>query len=570
MLAGSMSKRRGLLVIALGSIFDATPAQALAQLRDAAQLSSDASSEQRVRIDSGTMTGVDGPHGTVAFLGIPYAAPPTGAWRWRPPRPPAPWDGIRAADALGPACPQIDRSQKIRRVVVTALGADPDAHPTAGPPGLGPTSEDCLSLNVWTPDLAAQTKRPVMVWLHGGSYTYGSGGEDATALAADGTVVVTLNYRLGLLGFLAHPELTEESPHHASGNYGLLDQIAALRWVRRNIAAFGGDPDRVTLFGHSSGGDSVLQLLSSPQAHGLFQRAIVQSGGLGESRPLAEVEAEGVEIAKSLGAPASDPLRALRAERVERLLSVTPPSAGFGPTTDGWLLPQTVPQALAEGHTGDVPLLVGATANEWAIFALHSPPADDLEGYRDLLAEAGASRLDRLLALYPAASDDEVPRAAIRYLTDRDFVCPARFVAEKRPASTWLYRVSAPAAAAPAAARYGAVHGSDVRLLFDQEMGLPLGEAGRRAGDAMRRYWTQFAATGDPNTAGLPRWPAYEGTEPRHLEIGDSIRALTDLDRGGCDVFDEPHDLAPPDRRSSTVPNRDDPGRDAGAPSSIV
>lgn len=509
-----------------------------AQSLVSAEASTTPSAERRVTVDSGTLEGVVGPQGTVAFLGIPYAAPPTGEGRWKPPRPPASWEGVRVSDALGPACPQEDRSQKIRRVVVTALGGDPDALPTAGPPPLGPTSEDCLTLNVWTPQLRGE-KRPVMVWLHGGSFAFGSGGEDAAALAPLGVVVVTLNYRLGLLGFLAHPALTKESPHDASGNYGLLDQIEGLRWVQRNIAAFGGDPNRVTIFGHSAGGSAVLQLMSSPQARGLFHRAIAQSSGLGESWSLAEAEAEGVEIANRLGAPAADPLRALRGESVERLLATEPPANGFGPTTDGWLLPRPVPDALAERHADGVPLIVGATADEWAIFAVHSPPADDRQSYRDLLGKAGNSRLDRLLALYPAANDDDVPAAAIRYLTDRDFVCPARYVAANRRGRTWLYRVSAPPAAAPAAARYGAVHGSDVRLLFNQEMGLPLGAVGRRVGRAMRRYWTRFAATGDPNGSGLPAWPAYEDAEPRHLEIGGAIQSLADLGRESCDVFDE-------------------------------
>jgi para-nitrobenzyl esterase len=198
----------------------------------------------------------------------------------------------------------------------------------------------------------------------------------------------------------------------------------------------------------------------------------------------------------------------------------------------------------AEGRDA-VPLLLGATANEWGILALVFPPPQDRQGYRSLLARSGESRVERLLELYPAASDDQVPAAATRFLGDRNFVCPTRYAAGRRRGRTWLYLASAPPAPGPAAARYGAFHGSDVRLLFGHEMGVPLGEVGRRVSDAMRRYWTRFAATGDPNQPGLPAWPAYEGASPRHLELGEEIRAVTGLGRPGCDVLDEARDASP-------------------------
>jgi len=488
---------------------------------------------RQVQIETGAVAGVKGPHDTVAFLGIPYAAPPTGAGRWQPPRRAASWDGVRTAGALGPSCPQVDRSSKIREVVVTAYGGDPAALPPVGPPRLGPTDEDCLSLNVFTSELGG--KRPVMVWIHGGSFAFGSGGEDAAALAPLGVVVVTVNYRLGALGFLAHPALTQESPHQSSGNYALLDQIEALRWVQRNIAAFGGDPKRVTLFGHSAGAASVLMLLASPEARGLFQRAIAQSGSLGASRTLGEAEAHGVETANRFGAPAADPLPALRGETVERILSVAP--SGFEPTIDGWVLPESVPKVLERGR--GIPLLVGATAREWAIFAIRGAPATDRQTYQQLLRQASAARWELLLALYPAPRDEDVPETAIRFLTDWDFTCPARHVAATRRDPTWVYLLSAPPAAAPGAARHGAVHGSDLRLLFHQEMGMPLGETGEGVGAAMRRYWVRFAVSGDPNEPGLPAWPIYDRTKRRHLDLGDPIRASDALGRDACDVFDE-------------------------------
>ncbi|WP_394830397.1 carboxylesterase family protein [Pendulispora rubella] len=489
--------------------------------------------ERHVAVDTGTLQGVPGPGETVAFLGIPYAAPPTGAWRWKPPRPAPSWEGVRVAGALGPSCPQPDRAEKIRKVVVTALGGDVAAIPPQGPKGFGPTSEDCLSLNVFAPAFRAAEKRPVMVWIHGGSFAYERGGEEAAILARRGVVVVTFNYRLGLLGFLAHPALTKESPHHASGNYGLLDQIEALRWVQRNIAAFGGDPSRVTIFGHSAGADSVLMLAASPEARGLFRGAMAQSSSLGESQPLAVAEKDGAVIAESLGASSSDPLYALRAAPVERLLAA---QSGVEPVTDGWILPKPIPVAIAEGATDGVPLIVGATAKEWSIFAIHSPPAKDVSGYRELLRKAGESHVNRLLALYPAARDEDVPAASIRYLSDWDFVCPARFVASKRRGRTWFYVASTPVSVGESGARYGAFHGSDVRMLFHDEMGIPLGELAQRTGDAMQRYWTRFAISGDPNEPGLAAWPRYGA---QHLDFGDPIQVRGDGDHAGCPVFDE-------------------------------
>ena len=358
------------------------------------------------------------------------------------------------------------------------------------------------------------------------------------SLAPLGVVVVTINYRLGILGFLAHRELTKESPHGASGNYGLLDQIEALRWVRQNIGAFGGDPDRVTVFGHSSGGSAIFDLLASPLARGLFQRAVSQSGSLDEWQPLADAEAEGQQTAAGLGAPDADPLPTMRAASADQLLALAT-GRSLVPVTDGWVLPQSVPAVLAAGRRDDLPLLVGATANEWANLALGFPPPKDREGYRALVQKSGESRKDRLLALYPAPSEADVRAAEIRFLTDRDFVCQARYMAANRRGRTWLYLVSAPGTPGPAGAALGAFHGVELRFLFNAVFGAPLGEVGQRVSEAMRGYWVRFATTGDPNAPGLPEWPAFEGTSPRHLELGQEVRPVAGLGRPGCDVLDE-------------------------------
>ena len=505
----------------------------------------DSGAPPRVEIDSGILEGVS--TGTaapvIAFRGIPYAASPAGAFRWKPPRSPAAWTGVRRASEAGPACPQPDRDSVNFRRLTAALGGDP-----AWVPPLGPTSEDCLSLNVFTARLGASGRRPVMVWLHGGANRTGSGKDEASVLARDGVVVVTLNYRLGVLGFLAHPELSRESPNASSGNYGLLDQIEALRWIHRNIAAFGGDPHRVTLFGHSAGGDSLAQLLASPLAGGLFHRAIIQSGGLGTSRPRSEMEAEGLRIATRLAVPPEDPLPALRAMPVARLLEAT--NGPFDAVADGWVVPVPGPGALATGQA--LPLLVGATTDEATVFALPR----DLKSYRAAIEEAGPAWTQRVSALYPAADDEQAVAALTRLMTDRDFICPARYVAARRRAPTWLYLFSAPATNGAPGARLGAFHGADVRLLFNLTYGVPQGETGWKLGEAMRGYWTHFAANGDPNTPGLPPWPRYEQSRPQHLELAGPIRARPGPAGPNCDLFDEMWGRELQNRSARTPNNR--------------
>lgn len=478
-------------------------------------------SAPRVRIDAGVLEGATGEAGRAAFLGIPYASPPLGPARWTPPGPVVAWDGVRAARALPPRCPQRDISARERRVAA-ALGRDPDS--IAAP---GPTSEDCLFLNVWTTNLGGAGPQPVVVWIHGGGYSAGSGGDEPASLAALGVVVVTINYRLGVLGFLAHPALTAESPHRASGNYGLLDQIAALHWVERNIAAFGGDRGRVTVAGHSAGGGAVLQLIASPLARGLVHRGIAESGTLNMSRPLRAAEADGVAIATQLGAPPDAPLAMLRAAPVEQLVAAL--AGGTEGTTDGWALPITIPEALRTGRLDHVPLIIGATADEADIFVL---PALDRLAYEAHVRAADGPRSNRVLATYPPGND---PLAAMRrYMTDRDFVCPTRYAATHRGGQTWLYRFSL----AYKPGGLGAFHGAELSLLF-QDRGIPHDGAAARASDTLRRYWVRFAATGDPNQPGMPSWPTYRSPPTRHLEIGDPIRVVDGFNRPGCDAFDE-------------------------------
>ena len=412
-----------------------------------------------VTVDGGSIAGVPASDGGVwRYAGVPYAAPPVGALRWRPPQSVAPWAGVREADQLPPGCPQ------------PTLPVPPDAEPFFGP-GAVRLEEDCLYLNVWS--AAGPDERvPVMVWIHGGGLFVGDGSEvayDGAALARRGVVVVTINYRLGTLGYLAHPLLREESAHGASGNYGLLDQIEALGWVQRNIGAFGGDPDRVTIFGESAGSWSVNYLMATPLAAGLFAGAIGQSGGA--FSPLASpaasdvVEAEGMRFAEALlGAEAAVSLDALRAAAVVDVLAAG--GAVPRPHVDGWALPASIYDIFAAGRQHDVPVIVGANADEaTALSALGGDPeTTTVEQYREWARGEYGELADAYLAAYPACSDAEVARGRLGSRGD------GRFVWEMRTWARMMDQVSSPAflyffTRVPPAAdaeRFGAYHTAEI------------------------------------------------------------------------------------------------------------
>lgn len=444
----------------------------------------------RVTIDSGTLEGaVDSASGVFVFRGVPYATPPVGALRWKPPLPPKSWSGVRDAKALGHNCIQHQPYSDI----------DPFA---AG------ISEDCLYLNVWTNSLDARAKKPVMVWIHGGGFFAGFGGEErhnGGRLAQKGAVVVTLNYRLGALGFMAHPAFAAESPHHAAGNYGLLDQIAALEWVKRNIARFGGDPSRVTIFGESAGGMSVGSLIASPLAKGLFQRAILESGtGVGVGiAPSATAAAVAQQLADSLGvsgdgADAASRLRALDANAVLQT-SLHLGAQGeprFWPTVDGWVLPHPVDSAILNGTANIVPVIVGSNrdeGDEW----MGAPT----RSFARLMSARGAPTY---LYIFSRVGDDSANR------------------------------------------QRGAYHSAEITFVFGRPHPLQP-SAGTTAYDstvaeAMSDYWVAFATTANPNgapTAGKwPIWPMYNRATDALLEIGPDIGARTGFKRAVYDSLD--------------------------------
>jgi para-nitrobenzyl esterase len=481
--------------------------------------------DDSVEVEGGRIAGVPLPDspGVVAYKGIPFAAPPLGDLRWKPPQPVVPWEGVRDARAFGPACSQ-------RPYPEGSLFASK----------LERVSEDCLNLNVWTVGTAATEPRPVLVWIHGGSLTRGAGSlpfYDGAALAGKGAVVVTINYRLGAFGFLALPGLTAESEHRASGNYGLLDQVAALRWVQRNIRALGGDPGRVTIVGESAGSRSVAFLLSSPLARGLFHRAIGESGGgLGVMQSLKEAEEAGAKWASSF---ADTSLGALRAKSAEDVLSATG-AAGFPVIVDGWALPRDVTTTFAEGAQNDVPTLVGYNADEaTALYPFVPTPAT---AYVEKSRLRYGALTEDFLRIYPVRTDDDARAAHNASLRDsmlgwatRSWARAATATGKSKVYSYYFTRVP------PGfnSERYGAFHGAEIAYVFGNlQPPRPWQDVDRALSAAMMSYWINFAIHGNPNGAGLPPWPAYEAVRDTVLTFGDTIGTRSGVNRRGIDFFD--------------------------------
>jgi para-nitrobenzyl esterase len=476
-----------------------------------------------------------------AFKGIPYARPPVGPLRWKTSQPVEAWEGVRQCTEYGSACPQQD--------LYAALGID-----------LGKQSEDCLYLNVYTATKSASEGRPVMMWIHGGGNIGGASHHpwyDGEALAREGVVVVSINYRVGIFGYFAHPLLSKESPNNVSGNYGLLDQIATLKWIQKNIKAFGGDPGNVTIFGQSAGAVNVSYLMASPFAKGLFHRAIAESGsalGAGPNRHLRNLlfgnepmEKQGERIAKDLGcAEATDPLTALRALSAEKLLEgskpvMFPPGNTFGPVVDGWVLPVDTITIFEQGKQSLVPLIAGSNADEGTIF-VPKAPFDNVEAYRGSVKTAYGKFADDILTMYPANEPQGIRKAMCNTLGDRSFVAGARRLVramEKTGAKAYLYHHTT-IWPGPLAA-LGAFHGGELPFVFNNIERLkkvPFEEKHRALAKVMSAYWVQFAKTGNPNKEGLMDWPAYNSTKDQHMEFGEVVKIGQGLRKEKCDLWD--------------------------------
>ena len=480
----------------------------------------------------------------VLFRGVPYAAAPVGTLRWRAPERRRIQRAVRAATEFGPACPQLPGLGTFYRNIAVAFGRGDSVRLTAPR-----TSEDCLTLNVWAPVVADRhAPLPVMVWIHGGSNIYGEGSSpiyDGARLARRGAVVVTINYRLGALGFLAHPALTAESPDHASGNYALLDQIAALQWVQRNIISLGGDTARVTVFGESAGSIDIMHLMASPRAAGLFHRAIAESGApMGALTRLAQAEASGVAFARAAGidstAGALDALRKLPADSVVALsmrLLAAHPSLG-APIVEGAVLPEMTGNAFDHGRIARVPLLLGSNALEMSSLRVYVPQFERTVGnFTAWVTRSFGLASPRVLSLYPVRADADVEMALLRATTHMFMTCPTRFAARgaaRAAMPTYLYQFTR---VLPGGESLGAYHSAEIGYVFGtKESWLPLEPVDHELSESMARYWVRFAATGNPNVAGLPEWLPYDQATDRHLELGNTIAAGAGLTRETCDL----------------------------------
>jgi para-nitrobenzyl esterase len=488
----------------------------------------------QIVLDSGPVIGRNA-DGLRLYLGVPYAAPPVGELRWAPPQPVTPWTTPRNASAFGSMC-----SQPI-----------PDMERN--------TSEDCLYLNVWTPAAGPRDRLPVMVWIHGGGFQFGSASSpeyDGAALAKQGVVVASLNYRLGPLGYFVYSP--KDGGPGAEGNYGLLDQIAALSWVRKNIAAFGGDPDNVTIFGQSAGSRSVSLLTLCPRAEGLFRRGIAQSGGpiIGSEylNPVfngdkATLAGMGGKLAARLGCDASpDAMACLRRKSPAEVLTATATSTSlfvdtllFAPVFDGRVLPVSPQAVLNDPKRRGAPMIVGSTGNEGAAY-IKDEKNLTLARYETFLAARFGDQTQAARKLFPAATNAEVPGAIDRLVTVAANAQPARLMARSLARSgspSYLHRFTRRPGTAQAKA-CGAFHGVDLAYVFgNMPAGAGYDDLDRELSKRMMGYWVNFAKTGDPNGPGLAPWPAYDPASDQSLNFGDTVQTERGLYKQECDFIDQ-------------------------------
>jgi len=494
-------------------------------------------------IDSGQIAGKLLPDGVKAYLGVPFAAPPLQQLRWREPQPVPPWRGVLYADRFAPECIQALRAHDINHYF-----------------GEEATSEDCLYLNIWAPaDATAGAHKPVVVWIYGGGFTIGSASManyHGESLARKGVVYVSVAYRLGALGFLALPALTDESPHHSSGDVGFLDQLAALQWIHRNIERLGGDPRNVTIAGQSAGSMSVSILQASPLGRGLFQHAVGMSGGsvgnsaVGAARPLAVAAQEGQRFQQSLGAADLAALRNLPADRILQAQLATP--SHYGPVIDGYLLPASPSDLFASGQQNDVSLLIGFTRDEG--FS-ELGRARTLAEYRESAAKLYGDHADALLKLYPAENDEQARRAAVDAGRDATVGLQMRSWARaqtrtgKSPVYVYFFSRVHPYVSGITFADHdprtvGAYHTGDVPYWLETLDALNLfrktrdwTDLDRQLAETMSNALVAFASSGNPNTSGQSDWPKYRGDREEVRELGSSNHAVPWPDSAKIDFF---------------------------------
>ena len=484
-----------------------------------------------IQVSGGLIRGVvdgQGADGVKQYHGIPYAAPPVGDLRWAPPAPVIPWDGARDAGEPGPICIQWKRSG------LAFYDAPPGAQ-------LPQQNEDCLTLNVWTKAIRSDERRPVMVWIHGGGLEAGWGAKSAGPLLAEkGAVHVSINYRLGRFGFLAHPELSAENPRGVSGNQGFRDQIQALKWVRDNISKFGGDPNNVTIFGESAGATSVSVMQVSPLARGLFHRVIGQSGGAFQPMQhrtrdqtfIPSGESIGLQFGAALvSGKADQSLAALRNVSAQKVFQVSEPHPAFLATVDGEVLVEDVGTTFANGNQADVPVLVGSTSDEGIALLEHfmGLMGTGVKGFNRFGAAMLPEVRDEIPTYYPATTDEEAIPSWLAMFSDLTFTYPMRAWARSMDgtnSNAYLYWFTWPVPLVDGK-NYGAFHGASqiyVHGDFDLMHEVRPTDADIEFSDFIAETWVRFARTGNPNGGSLPEWPAFTAENEAYMELGPTLR----------------------------------------------
>lgn len=480
-----------------------------------------------VKTDAGLVSGVQSNTSAVySYKGVPFATPPVGDLRWKAPQPLAAWTGVKNCDEFGASAPQ---GKPVPFMMYTSEFLIPAE----------PINEDCLYLNVWTSSPGSNTKMPVIVWIHGGAFTSGSGScpiYDGENMAKKGVVFVTINYRLGVFGFLAHPDLTKESPSHSSGNYAFLDQIAALQWVKKNIAAFGGDPNRVTIAGQSAGSFSVNALAASPLTKGLFQRVIAQSGGMfnrdGRTLTLETAEQNGLKIQEKVNAASIDEMRK---KPVDELIK----AAGMGmtgPVIDGYVLPSNVYSIYNEVKQNDVPVLTGWNRDEG--FPQGGPATP--EDYKITAEKQYGELATEFLTAYPGSTAEEIKRSQMEWSRNTIFAWHAytwaKLQTTKAMSKVYLYQFDR---VPPENEKYGAFHSAEIAYALNalHMWHRPWTDADKKIEETMSSYWVNFATSGNPNGKGLPDWKPYNEQSPSVMEFDEKETGMKPMAAEKAFVF---------------------------------
>ncbi|MBD0376868.1 MAG: carboxylesterase family protein [Flavisolibacter sp.] len=483
-----------------------------------------------VKTEAGLVSGTTNKEGTIhIFKGIPFAAPPVGDLRWKAPQPVQSWSGIKKCDAFGPSPMQNTPAPFSMWSAELLIPKEP-------------ISEDCLYLNVWSGAKSANEKRPVLVWIYGGGFNSGGSAVpiyDGEAMAKKGIVFVSINYRVGVFGFFAHPELTQESGHNTSGNYGLMDQIAALQWVQRNIAAFGGDPKNVTIAGQSAGSMSVNCLVASPLAKGLFQKAIAESGAsfvvspLRGNKTLKDAEADGVKLAQSLNVSSVSELRKIPAEELLKKAQ-----GGRGPVIDGYVLPDAIAALFSSGKANNVALLTGWNEDEGLLVG----PIKNAADFRKQIEQQYGTGAETLLKYYPAT--DDAIAAASQLNLSRDMIFGVQNyswanVQSNQGKKVYVYRFARKVPATGEYKKYGAFHTGEVPYAYDnlRFVDRPWEPVDYELAKTMSTYWANFITKGDPNGKGLPEWPAYKIADKIIMVFGEKPQAKPLPDKAALDFL---------------------------------